>query len=123
MLRSERPLGLDLTNFDSLAWSYANADALFPSAELTAGLLTPESAGEKRADALNQLPELQRELATGRVAALTVLHRGQLAYRWGDRQAPRLLMSVSKVVALLVLRAFDRRKTHRSGSRGSRHTA
>lgn len=103
MPRSERPPGLDLTTFDSSAWSYANADTLFPSVELTPGLLTPESAGEKRDDALDQLPELQRELAAGRVAALTILHRGQLAYRWGAGQAPRLLMSVSKVVASLVL--------------------
>lgn len=103
MWGSARPAGLNLGNFDSFAWSYANADKLFPSVELTPGIRPPDDGGEELADTVGQLPALQRELATGTVAALTILHRGQLAYRWGDGHAPRLLMSVSKVVASLVL--------------------
>lgn len=100
---SARPAGLDLANFDLFAWSYASADELFPSVELTPGMRPPDNGGEELTDAVGQLPALQRELATGRVAALTILHRGELVYRWGDGHAPRLLMSVSKVVASLVL--------------------
>lgn len=103
MSGSARPAGLNLGNLDSFAWSYANADKLFPSVELTPGLRPPDNGREELTDAVGQLPALQRELATGRVSALTILHRGRLVYRWGDGHAPRLLMSVSKVVASLVL--------------------
>lgn len=104
MVREGWPGGLDLGNFDAFASSYAHTAALFPTVELRPGIVATNWRAEGfAAESVGQVTGLRQELGSGRVAAVTILRDGRVAYRWGDGQAPRLLMSVSKVVASLAL--------------------
>ncbi|MFZ2016817.1 MAG: serine hydrolase domain-containing protein [Nocardioides sp.] len=99
-----RPEELTLSNWDLggpiSAWSYAHADQLFPTLPLFPGRAPVGLAGSSRT-----VPAaVVRELESGLVESAVVLLHGQVAHS-GPSVAgrPRLLMSVTKVIASLII--------------------
>jgi CubicO group peptidase (beta-lactamase class C family) len=102
-----RPANLALSNWDlggpASEWSYAHADQLFPTVPLVPGW-TPAFLAES----LHAVPPvIDKELRSGLVESAVVLVNGQVALCGpGTADRARLLMSVSKVIASLIVGAL-----------------
>jgi CubicO group peptidase (beta-lactamase class C family) len=99
-----RPEELTLRNWDLggpiSAWSYAHADQLFPTVPLVPGRAPTRLTGSPR-----PVPAaVAQELESGLVESAVVLLHGQVAHSGPSLAGtPRLLMSVTKVIASLII--------------------
>lgn len=115
MVNLERPVQLDLSNWDlggaPSQWAYRYADRLFETVTLSPGLapcrlprLEDQRLTDVRLDTTAGTTRLRDHLDTGLVSAVTILGGGRVVYRWDDGCSRRhLLMSVSKVAASLAV--------------------